>query len=70
MIGPAMNSGEEDADESSGSAHNISITDLHLHGNTNHTHYPCYKGNNTQEPLCEHVRDLSHFPAERFHWKR
>ena len=33
MLGP---------DTSSGSAHNITITDLHFHGNTNHTKYPCH----------------------------
>ena len=54
MIGPALKSGVEE--EFPGSAHNITITDLHLHGNTNHTHYPCFKDNNTKETLCDHVR--------------
>ena len=57
MIGPALRSGIEDTSEGTGSAHNISITDLHLHGNTNHTRYPCSKDNNPKEPLCDHVRD-------------
>ena len=57
MIGPALLPGVEDADEGTGSAHNITITDLHLHGNTNHTRYPCYYDNTTNRPLCEHVRD-------------
>ena len=49
MLGPDTTSkgrckqGQMDGCESVvGSAHNITITDLHLHGNTNHTKYPCH----------------------------
>ena len=65
MIGPALKPSVEDTVAlrgapgpgwHPGSAHNITITDLHLHGNTNHTHYPCFKDNNTKETLCDHVR--------------
>jgi hypothetical protein len=36
-----------------GSAHNITIRDIHLHGNTNHTHYPCF-GPDGKTKLCDH----------------
>ena len=36
-----------------GSAHNITIRDLHLHGSTNHTHYPCFSSDGKQK-LCDH----------------
>eukprot|EP01050_Picozoa_sp_SAG11_P023668 SAG11_NODE_4820_length_1754_cov_2.048338_1_plen_331_part_00 len=36
-----------------GSARNITIRDLHLHGNTNHTQYPCFAPDGKTK-LCDH----------------
>ena len=55
---PASRGGTANEGENTGSAQNISITDLHLHGNTNHTGYPCSipSPSNASIPyyVCEH----------------
>ena len=59
MLGPALtprlvpNSIKTPLVGPNGSAHNITIRDLHLHGNTNHTRYPCFAPDGKTK-LCDH----------------
>lgn len=60
MLGPALQADDLSArlatDEKAGSAHNITIRDLHLDGSTNHTSYPCSIPGPNGKPyyVCEH----------------
>ena len=53
MLGPALLPRTTHSVAPNGSAHNITIRDLHLHGNTNHTQYPCFAPDGKTK-LCDH----------------